>query len=222
MKKTVVFTFLFFAACAVFAQSGLITEISGTVELKAGGASGFVPAQLGDSIDKDTVISTGFRSTALVSLGSATIIVRPLTRLTLNELVRVQNVETINVNLQAGRIRVDVKPPAGNRADFTVKTPTATASVRGTDYALDTRNIHVNEGAVDYSGDLGPVVLVMENNDSGVDDVSGRVKDPIEVYTTTILPPAPPGADAPRGGNPVSVPALPQDPDFDMSVGWDS
>ncbi|MDR2588730.1 MAG: FecR family protein [Spirochaetales bacterium] len=219
MKKTVVFTFLFFAACAAFAQSGTITEISGSVEIKAGGAAGFVPAKMGDSIDKNTVISTGFRSTALINLGSANILVRPLTRLSLDELVRVQNVETINVNLQAGRVRVDVKPPAGSKADFTIKTPTATASVRGTDFDFDTRSIHVNEGAVAYSGDMGPAVLVMENNDSSVNDISGRVADPIEVYTTTILPPPPPGSGAPRG--PITELPL-QDPDVGIGIRWDN
>ncbi|MDR2730531.1 MAG: FecR domain-containing protein [Treponema sp.] len=50
----------------------------------------------------------------------------------MTEIQNLTELETLNVNLQTGRVRVDVKPPAGTKASTTVKGPEATASVRGT------------------------------------------------------------------------------------------
>jgi hypothetical protein len=69
---------------------------------------------------EDTVVSTGFKSTALIEVGSTVITVRPLTRLTLTEIRASSESESLNVNLQSGRIRVDVNPPAGAKASMAV------------------------------------------------------------------------------------------------------
>ena len=56
------------------------------------------------SLSEDTIISTGFKSSALIRAGSSVITVRPLTRLALAEIISAAGTENINVNLQAGRI----------------------------------------------------------------------------------------------------------------------
>ena len=150
MKKPVLVLVLIFVVTLVFAQSGVIRELSGTVELKSSGVASFSPANVGDRVGEDTVISTGFKSTALVEAGSALIAVRPLTRLSLTELRSAAGSETLNVNLQAGRIRVDLNPPAGTRSAMSVTSPMATASVRGTSFEFDTRNVVVGYGAVNF------------------------------------------------------------------------
>ena len=73
-----------------------------------------MPARIGDQVSEDTVVSTGFKSTALIEVGSALLAVRPLTRLTLTEISASAGNETLNVNLAAGRVRVDLNPPAGS------------------------------------------------------------------------------------------------------------
>jgi len=161
MKKA--FLVLFAAAAFnAFAQNGVIKEMAGEVELKAAGASVFTAAKTGDTIAPDTIVSTGFKSTAIITVGSSTITVRPLTRLSLTEIRAAAGSEKINVNLQTGRLRVDVKPPAGTTANFTVQSPSATASVRGTSFDIDTNNLTVNEGKVAFSGKDGVNTFVLE------------------------------------------------------------
>ncbi|MCL2763024.1 MAG: FecR family protein [Treponema sp.] len=198
MKKTVVAFFLLVLCLSVFAQNGVIRELSGTVEIKAPGDSEYIPANSGDQISQNTIISTGFRSTALVEVGSARINVRPLTRLSLAEISAASGTETVNVNLQAGRVRVDVNPPAGSRASMSVTSPSATASVRGTSFDFDGRNIRVHHGKVGFKGTKGPQMLVNAGSNSKVEQ-SGKAADPVEEKKNKLRPPKPVGTDSSSG-----------------------
>ncbi|MDR1804284.1 MAG: FecR domain-containing protein [Treponema sp.] len=155
MKKAVLVLILAVMGAALFAQTGVIRELSGTVELKNAGQSAFTAAKVGDRVNQDTVISTALKSNALIEVGSTVISVRPLTRLTLTEIQASGGEETLNVNLQAGRVRVDVNPPAGTKTSMTVSSPNATASVRGTSFFFDTRNLQVEQGTVLFKGNRG-------------------------------------------------------------------
>jgi hypothetical protein len=195
MKKQMILTALFFsAALGLFAQQGILKEISGTVELKPAGASAFVIAKKGDTIAPNTIVSTGFKSTAVITVGSTTLTVRPVTRLSLAEISQSQGMESLNVNLQTGRVRAEVKPPVGTRADMTVRSPSATASVRGTEFEFDTTTLRVIEGTVAYSGNSGTVMLVSAGGTSQIDPVSRQAADPIETSAAALLPPPPAGA----------------------------
>jgi hypothetical protein len=178
--------------------SGTIRELSGTVELKLAGAQNYVPAKAGDGVRQDTIISTGFKSTALVEVGSALIAVRPLTRLTLTEIQSSSGTETINVNLQTGRVRVDLNPPAGSRASMAVSSLNATASVRGTSFEFDTRNLRVFNGTVGFQGNRGQLMLVNAGSDSLI-GTDGKAGDPIVIKTVGLIPSAPVGADSISG-----------------------
>jgi len=72
------------------------------------------------------------------------------------------------MNLQSGRVRVDVNPPAGTKASLSISSPTATASVRGTSFEFDTRNLRVNSGTVIFMGKWGYQVSVQEGRTSVV------------------------------------------------------
>jgi len=193
MKKLCALTVLFLCGViTVYAQSGVVKELAGTVELKKPGASDFVPAKVGDTVTRDTVVSTGFKSSALITVGSSTIMVRPLTRLTLAELSSGEETETINVSLQTGRVRVDVNPPAGTRTNMTVRGPSATASVRGTGFDFDTRNLTVRYGKVAFQGNKGGVMLVGAGSTSTVEN-NGKAADPITTTTGSLAPPPPAG-----------------------------
>jgi hypothetical protein len=192
MKKTITALVLTIGAvCAAYAQNGVIKDLTGTVELKPAGTANFIAARAGDEIAPNTVVSTGFKSTATITVGSATIIARPLTRLTLTEIARVQETESINVNLQAGRVRIDVSPPSGTKADFKVVSPTATASVRGTSFELDTRNLWVTNGTVLYQGRMGAAVPVTAGSSSEVNTTTDHVLDPIAIHLSELLPSEP-------------------------------
>jgi hypothetical protein len=201
MKHLVVFILFTLSAGFIFAQNpeALIREMSGAVELKSSGSADWVAAKEGDRIRKDTIISTGFKSTALIAVGNSTITVRPLTRLSLAELINRNETETINVNLNTGRVKVAVNPPAGNKADFSVKTPTVTASVRGTKFNMNTDSIQVLEGAVNYrpaNGRFVKSVIVNAGKESWIDTDTGSVVHPMTAAETTRNLPELPGHDA--------------------------
>ena len=187
MKRLLLFALLLGAVPAIFAQTpvALIREISGTVELKTPGSENWTAAKAGGSIEKSTIISTGFKSNALLEIGNSTLIVRPLTRLSLEELMSREEVETINVGLRTGRIQVSVKPPAGSRTEMSVQTPVATASVRGTDFSMDPVNIQVREGNVrlEYSGGdtASRPVMVGAGQKARVSSDTRRAANPHEV-----------------------------------------
>jgi len=193
MKKTLLILLLLAGtvSCA-FAQNGVISELTGTVELKAAKAASFVPAKVGAVIAADTIVSTGFRSAAVIKVGSSTIAVRPLTRLSLAEIQSESDSETVKVDLQAGRVRVDVKPPAGTKANTSVQTPSATASVRGTAFEIDTVSVQVYEGTVGYQSAGGRPVAVSASQESWVDPASGGAINPLLAAQASLaLPPFP-------------------------------
>ena len=192
----------------------MIRNLAGTVELKPAGETAFSPAKIGDEAAADTVISMGFKSSATVAVGSSTILVRALTRLTLTEISGTQGTEHVGIELRAGRVRVDVKPPSGGKADFTVVTPSATASVRGTNFEMDTRNLRVHEGAMAYRGLRGGAVTVYSGPEIHVDLTNGKVSDPVAAVIAELLPAGAqeaassmPGAGPVTGATPPTPPA---------------
>ncbi|MCL2069799.1 MAG: FecR family protein [Treponema sp.] len=202
MKKTIFVLFLMLTALYAFAQNGVVRELSGEVEVKHSGSANFTPARVGEELRADSVISTGFRSSAAVQVGSAFIAVRPLTRLSLSELSSTAGQETINVNLQAGRVRVDVNPPAGVRSSMQVTSPSATASVRGTSFDFDTKNMDAHTGLVQLRGTKGPGALARGGFSAGVDR-SGRASyafyNRSGTSSANILPELPPGMESSSG-----------------------
>jgi hypothetical protein len=193
MKK-IIFIMLMIsaAACAAFSQTGTIREFTGEVEVKNSGSSAFIPAKEGMVIRQDTIISTGFKSTAIITVGGNTITVRPLTRLSFAEISSSSNTEKLNVNLQAGRVRVDVRPAAGTRASTTIQGPSSTASVRGTSFEIDTSNISVFDGRVAWAGSDGLAVPVIAGSSSYVTE-KGVAANPAILAASDSLPAAPVG-----------------------------
>jgi len=200
MKKMLfVFVLLSAIVFAGFAQSGVISEISGEVELKPSGAAAFTAAKNGDTIARDTIVSTGFRSTAVLTIGSSTITVRPLTRLSLAEIQSASGTENLNVSLQTGRVRVDVSPPAGTRANMTIQSPGATASVRGTSFEFDTVNLSVLEGKVMFGSTSSGLTTMVQGGESSFVGADGQPANPAEVTTAALLPSAPVGSESSAG-----------------------
>jgi hypothetical protein len=199
MKKKamviILLTLQFVCAALVFGQSGVIKELSGTVEIKRAGQTTFVAAKVGDPVAKDTIVSTGFKSSALITVGSTVLTVRPLTRLSLAEISSATGQETINVSLQTGRVRVDVEPPAGTRANTTVRGPNATASVRGTSFEFDTKILSVQKGVVAFQGKKGGVTLVSAGSTSHVGE-NNKAVNPVEKSAAELLPPKLSGSDS--------------------------
>ena len=125
------FTLVLFASL-IFAQSRNVQVVSvvGKVEKQEGGL--WVPISAGEVLSKGTLISTGFRSTATLKFEGSVISVAALSRLTISELIENENSRDTSIYLDAGKITADIKTSDNKRVNFTVRTPIATASVKGT------------------------------------------------------------------------------------------
>jgi hypothetical protein len=193
--------FIAFTAADIAAQTpgqnpeATLKELSGRVEVMMPGSAEWVPAGADMTIAQATLVSTGFRSTAILALGNSTIVIQPLTRLSLEEIIERQGNEQVNVYLRAGRVRAEVRPPAGGKIDFTVRSPIATASVRGTVFDFDTVNLNVAEGRVEFSSTTGSLALVREGETSSIDEIRSTVSAPAEEKTAALSPSLPPGME---------------------------
>ena len=191
MNKTVIMLTVMFiiAGSAMYGQEAHFTELNGTVEVRAAGTQDWQPAEVGGAVGRDSVVSTGIRSSAVITLGGSTIAISPLTVLTLEELVQRDGAEETALFLRTGRVRADVTPPAGLQADFTVRSPTTTASVRGTSFSFNGRRLSVRSGRVDLVNNSGQKVTVGANQRSFSDSGShGWLSSPFEVDTMAFSP----------------------------------
>jgi hypothetical protein len=180
-------------------QTAYIKEMNGTVEIKLPGSTDWFPAKTGDVVSASTILSTGFKSTAILSLGSSTLTIRPLTRLSLEEILNQDENETINIALRTGRVRAEVTPPTGGKIDFTIRSPVVTASVRGTVFDFDTLNLQVAEGTVVFVPGSPTTktprrsVQVSAGDRAWADRDSGKVVNPLKAAETSIALPVLPG-----------------------------
>jgi len=199
MKYLILFLIIIKTGAFAFAQTAVIREVTGTVELKRSANADWTPANPGDRLNKDTIVSTGFKSTAVIETGNSVIVVRPVTRLSLEALIGMNESQTVNVNMQAGRIRVDVNPTAASRSDFSVQTPSSVASVRGTSFEQDSENIEVSEGVVRFetAADVpANPVLVTANQSSWIDSDTGKPVKAVDAAVIKRRLPRLPGEEA--------------------------
>ena len=161
MKKILVLSaFLIIITVNLAATSGEILAIKGKVEVQKAGQ--WKLAQQGETLDSGTLISTGFKSELTLKVDGSTIIVQALTRLRLDEIVKKGDVLSSKVYLDMGSIKANVKPAETKKVAFTVRTPVATASVRGT------------SGEISYDGVL--------NGWTGVWEYVNQNQDAVKVY----------------------------------------
>jgi hypothetical protein len=181
MKYIVFFLCLFLSVAVSFGQSAVLKDFMGTVEVRVPGGQ-WAPASLGMVLEKNASISTGFKSSAVLGLGNSTITVRPLTRLTLEELINNQGDETVRLSLRTGRVRAEVAPPAGGKTNFTIRSAQATASVRGTEFEFEKDSIYVTSGNVVFGDQGGTEVTVRAGESSSASEGGGvSVPAPVEV-----------------------------------------
>jgi hypothetical protein len=217
MKRLVVLLLFSEGLSFLFAQNqqAFIREITGTVELKVHGSANWIPGKVGDRVLPNTMISTGFRSIAILAIGNSTIAVQPITRLSLEELIKRDNAEQISLKLHTGRIRAQVTPPAAGSIEFSVRSPIATASVRGTAFDFDTLNLEVREGVVSFAPVIQGTassrpILVRAGESSWMDADSGRVVSPLAAAEINRIPPALPGQEASPAAADTPKAAVPQ------------
>ena len=132
MKKVIFLLLILFSVSVVFAATdvAVVNSVVGKVEVQIN--ESWVQLKNGDILTSGSVISTGFKSSAVLYIGQSLIEVRALTRLTIEEIIEQNQNYNTTMFLDAGNIKADIKKSENKRVGFKVRTSVATASVRGT------------------------------------------------------------------------------------------
>ena len=194
MKKNILFMFFILLPAVYSFSSDLSTVklIKGTVEIKKD-QTGWVKAEEGMKLSPGTMISTGFKSNAVIELDNSEIFIKPLTRIRIDSLSKSGNTVKTNLNLKLGRITANVKTSKGLKHDFTLKTPVSTAAVRGTVFTSGVRTLDVESGSIRYSNNLGQQVTVLGGTSSHMGitgfsappDMADAIEEAFNVATST-------------------------------------
>jgi hypothetical protein len=151
MKKNLIFALmgLAFAVSAGAGPMATLSDLKGKIELKPENGV-WAPATEGMKVDLRSTISTGFDSTVTIRIEKTKIVVKPLTRLTLDKLIE-QSAGSVAASLflRVGSVQASVKASVpGTPQDFKVQSPYSTASVRGTEFDYDGFVLVVRDGVV--------------------------------------------------------------------------
>ncbi|MCX7966708.1 MAG: FecR domain-containing protein [Syntrophorhabdaceae bacterium] len=194
VKKFLFFSliFLFFIPlCTVYAAAGKIDNLSGSVFIRDKNNIPYRAAKKGDIFDKGYWIKTGGDGwVALTLADESKITLANNTELEITEFVIGKNRKNAVFSVTQGKLRASVTKLAGERVDYKVKSPTAVAGIKGTEFMMMTHgqaNVFFgNEGKVDISGTQDRPKLLKA--DTMVQNTRGYVPiDPVEVKPDTPL-----------------------------------
>ncbi len=135
------------------ALDGQIVSISGKVEAQNQSGT-WIPLKAGDALVAGTMISTGFKSEATVKLGASVLTIKPLTRMTLTQLLEKEDTVDTELFLEVGNVKAEVNSLNNKKNGFTVRSPVATASVRGTVFEMG-EELVILQGAVVFTSPVG-------------------------------------------------------------------
>lgn len=195
----------FFATGSLGAQSttaeARISELRGRVEILQPGDS-WRPAVVGMVLPLGTTVSTGFGATAVMEIGPALLQVEQLSRMTIEDLAEREGVLSSDLYLQVGRVRAEVRRTTGRQNNFRLRSPVATAAVRGTSFEFDGVNLSVDTGSVLLSNPQN-ISVVVEQGESSSSPQTGEapvaVADALEAVSTVQVYTAPPGETRSEG-----------------------
>lgn len=149
MRK-VLFLALLALTPSLFSLEAVIVEITGRVKIRMSADGRWQKAETGQVLPADGMISTGLKSTAKLDLGNAELEVLPLTRMSVDALVDSEESVSTSLFLKGGKIKANVKAIEGKENDFKIKSPVATASVRGTSFEFSGNELKVTQGKVAF------------------------------------------------------------------------
>ena len=195
MRKYLLFIILLLAGLfpAAASEKAVIKSFTGKVEIKTG--SSWIMVTEGMELVPGSMISTGFKSNAVLDLGSSEIFVKPLTRMSLDELSKSGNTVKTNLNLSLGRVKANVKTSEGLKHNFTLKTPVSTAAVRGTVFESGVRSLDVESGSIRYANMIGQQVTVLGGTSSQMGitgfsapaDIADAINEAFSIATSTTV-----------------------------------
>ncbi len=193
VKRSIVFAAALVLVTTLLSATEVeVIELEGRVEVRQSEGAAWENAEVGMTVPVGAMISTGFRSSAVLAVGpDAQLNVDSLTRLGIDELIEREGVVETSLNLTVGRVRGEVRRAADRQSDFQLRSPTATASVRGTSFEFDGVNVRVFEGRVDLSNRFNQRASVAageRSSSTGDDppptsDSSREAESSVSIYT---------------------------------------
>lgn len=137
LRKLALSSALFLLACAAFSSdfTAQVVSVSGKAEVLSG--TTWKALSAGDTLKNGDVVQTGFKSGAVLKIKESTINVASLTRMTVEQLSESQDKDNVRVFVKTGKVSSNVQKANGKKVGFTVRTPVATASVRGTEFSVE-------------------------------------------------------------------------------------
>ncbi len=151
MKKLLLLCISLLISLASISAEATVMEIYGKVKVKYDGDKKWSRISVLDKLPINATVSTGFNSKIVLDLGNATLDVLPLTRMTIEKISKESDTIATSLFLQGGKIKANVNKIDGKINDFKIKSPVATASVRGTSFEFSGKTLKVIEGIVAYS-----------------------------------------------------------------------
>ena len=127
---------LFFPLTASFAEEAKVISAKGTVEVQIGSFKKTL--KTGDSIPEGSIVATGFKSEARISIGNNIVTLGPASRL----------------SVQSKSTRKTSK-----RVDFNISEPVATASVRGMQFKCKAKKTAKEKALIEKNKEIFSDIL---------------------------------------------------------------
>jgi len=134
--KTLAALILTTAVTSAYALDATVVSTKGKTEVQKGNS--WEALKPGSKLQKGDVVQTGFKSELKIKIGESTVDVAPMTRITIEQLAAKDTKDETSIYLDTGSVKSDVKKTDKRRVGFTVRSPAATASVRGTSLGVST------------------------------------------------------------------------------------
>lgn len=196
MKRTLFFvvfflSIFFFSGYSEAAAIGKISEISGAVSYREKNNVPYINAKKGLNLERGYWIKTGADGWAVLALSDKSkLTLANNTELEITEFVVGKDKKDGVFSITQGKLRASVTKLAGEQVNYKVKSPTAVAGIKGTEFMMMTQGLanvfFGNEGQVEISGDATPSkplsIDTMVQNTRGYTPV-----DPVKVEPDTPL-----------------------------------
>lgn len=113
----------------------IVSEISNAedIEVRRGASGEIIPARLGMVVKVGDTVSTLLDTRVLLDFGYATLEVLKFTQVTLDEYTNKDNISKTQLALRVGAVKSKIRHTNAIRSDFSVATPGANASIRGSE-----------------------------------------------------------------------------------------
>ena len=173
MKKLIVTALCSIALLsAATAFEAKVSATKGKTEIQQNGV--WKTLAPGDVLNKGAVIQTGFKSELILQMKESVVTVGPLSRMTIEQLAEKQSKDDTRLYLDTGSLKANVKKTENRRVGFTVKSPVATASVRGTIIdvvnAFQSTSVSADEGsAAAWPSDNASATIATEEEDAAAE-----------------------------------------------------